>query len=538
MATLGTIYWEDFQDFPESIKWFEKAINAGDIKSQYWIAFPQMELGHFKLAEGAFLQAIGERNVEAVLDLAKLYLNHLQSPEKAEKVLKDHAKLGLTKAMVFLVDFYINRNQSELAKGWIEDLRRVGNAGDLASVAGILRKHGWTDLATSLTQEAADRGDRSSLLKLLTDLEKTDDKKKLFAYLDRLVSQSNKADIYALACSLDQGEMARKSVYSPSAEMLFTQLAASGHKNSFLRLANLILRDKSHDRKAEALPWFIEAAKGGSRPAQVRLCLLASSLGELDLFETWFKVALEKGLPGQNRELGVELKRLKEPQAALRAFAFEFENGKKQWAPEYAVALWQSERFSEAESVMQYVHSFEKFMVGSLGSEFMKAQNFEKATEFLLKENPRGSFRTSYCLSYSYWRLNAIQDAETYLSSAESIAAQHEETENLLDLGMMNYRLGHLEKARDQFTKLTEERELQHIEGRLIDRTRGLELLGAACFALAKKKEAVEHWLKSDALSSRACARFLAVEGREISIDEPQLEVLHGIVERQYGLSC
>jgi TPR repeat protein len=537
MATLGGLYWEDFDDYPESIKWFSKAIAAGDTESQYFIAFPYAELGEFKLAEQAFLRAIKDRRDDAVIDLAKLYIDSLQSPDQAEKLLVENAKLGLAKAKLFLVDFYLERDESDSASIWIHDLKTVGLANEKSALARVLRKHLKFDLAIAFVQQAADGGDIHAQAELLTSYEESGNLAKAKNFLDQIISQSKKPALYSLACALDQGELARKTVYSHSAERIFTHLAESGNKNSYLRLANLILRDKSQDRIAEALPWFTKAAEGGSRPAQVRLCLLASTLGESDLFEFWFQVALSKGLPGQNREFGAQLRRMNNPEAALRAFQYEYENGRKSHAPEYAVALWQVGRFGDAQKVIQHVLADKNFMFGSLATEFMNVKNYEKAIEFLLSEQPEKSFNTCYRLSYSYWRLGNTKDSEKYLTLADSIARNSSEESNMLSLGMMNYRLGHIELARNLFLNFTEKRKKQRKDVRLIDLNRGLDMLGAACFALAEYGPAINYWNESNNLHSKACARFLKVEDRRISLDEPDLHILKDIVEQQNVLA-
>ena len=537
MSLLGSIYWEDLGHYAESIRWFEKAISAGDLDCRYWISFPLLELGRFEDAERALLSAVDANHSEAVIELANLYRNQLQAPDKAESFLLDQANSGLVRAKVLLVDLYLEQNKSQLASEFLSEIQSSRSAPDLSALVRVLREHKEIDLVITAVRAAADAGDIESQRELVSALEQIGDDKELANFLGQVISQSKKPALYSLACALDQGELARKTVYSPTAEKLFTHLAGSGNRNSYLRLANLILRDRSRNRQSEALPWFVKAAEGGSRPAQVRLCLLASRLGEIDLFNTWFAVALDKGLPGQNRQFGLELRKIGMAEAALRAFAHEFENGRKHWAPEYSVALWQAGHLKEAQEVIEYVSTTEQFQLSSVGFEFMIAKNFEKATEFLLKDDPENSVKLSYSLAYSYWRLGNVQDSKRFLNMAEKNGNLEEETANFLYLGRMNYRLGALEKARDQVRKVTEASKQPDNDVRLRDQSLGFELLGAAYFALEDKILAANCWVEANLLNNKACSRYLAVEGREISSASLDLYILQELVESRHVLS-
>lgn len=351
MTNLGAVYWEDIENFPESIKWFEKAKELGDKEAIYYIAFPYIEIGDYGKAREAFKQAIAAGFTDAVLALADLLINNLDKSDEAEILLKEHAELGHEQAKVRLVDIYLYRGDTKLSQEVIEDLKLHGSADAAVTLLEILRKHDKTSQVFEVLRVAADLGNIVAQQELLFELEKAGDWRNLENYLSQIILGNSKNSIYSLAISLVQGQWFYKTPFQKSAEYLFTHLAKGGHKNSYLRLGEVILRSNKSDRKEEALSWFLRAAENGSRPAQVQVVFLALELGHGELFEKWLECALNIGLPGQNGQLGIELKRRKQHDASLRALKYEFENGSKHWAKEYRDALLLGGNLEEAERV-------------------------------------------------------------------------------------------------------------------------------------------------------------------------------------------
>ena len=351
MTNLAAVYWEDIGDFPESIKWFKKAKDLGDKEAIYYIAFPYIEIGDYEKAKESFQEAIGAGFPDAVLELADLLMNSLDKANEAEMLLKQHAERGHEQAKVWLVDLYLSRGDVKMSQEVIEDLKREGSADAVVTLLKILRKHDDASQVLDVLRLAADLGDTVAQQELILDLEKQGDWKKLENYLSHVILGSSKNAIYSLAISLVQGQWFFKTPFQKSAEYLFTHLASGGHKNSYLRLGDVILRGNDSDRKERALSWFVKAAATGSRPAQVKVVFLALELGQSELFEKWFESALNLGLPGQNGQLGIELKRRKQHNASLRAYKYEFENGSRQWASQYRDALLLAGELAEAERV-------------------------------------------------------------------------------------------------------------------------------------------------------------------------------------------
>jgi TPR repeat protein len=355
MTNLGAVYWEEIENFPESIKWFKKAKDLGDKEAIYYIAFPYIEIGDYEMAKESFQEAIAAGFQNAVLGLADVLINFLDRAEEAEKLLRFHAEQGHERAKVWLVDIYLSRGDMELSQRVIADLKLHGSAEAITSLLTTLRKHDDTSQVFEVLRLAAALGDTSAHQELLLELEKAGDRKILEKHLSQIVLGSTKNAIYSLAISLVQGSWFYYSPFLQSAEYLFTHLAKRGHKHSYLRLGEVILRTKDSDRKQEALSWLVKAAENGSRPAQVKVVLLASELGKTEVFEKWFESALALGLPGQNARLGVELAKKKQQAAALRAFEYEFENGSKLYAGNYRLSLLRSGRLEEAEKVRLFI---------------------------------------------------------------------------------------------------------------------------------------------------------------------------------------
>ena len=351
MTNLGAVYWEDIENFPESIKWFKKAKDLGDKEAIYYIAFPYMKIGDLKKAKESFQEAIAAGFQEAVLGLADLLINILGKADEAEILLKQHAEQGHEQAKVWLVDIYLGQGDIEASQEVIENLKLHGSVDAVVALLKILRKHNDASQVMDVLRLAADLGNNLAQQELLFELEKAGDWKNLEKYLKKIILGSTINATYSLAISLVQGSWFLESPFLKSADYLFRHLANGGHKNSYLRLGEVVLRGNDPDRKEEALHWFVKAAETGSRPAQVKVVFLALELGKTEIFEKWFESALTLGLPGQNGQLGVALDRRKQHNASLRAFKYEFENGSKEWVSQYLDSLSLYGKLEEAKRV-------------------------------------------------------------------------------------------------------------------------------------------------------------------------------------------
>jgi TPR repeat protein len=355
MCNLGAVYWEEIENFPESIKWFKKAKDLGDKEAIYYIAFPYIEIGDYEKAKESFQEAIAAGFQNAVLGLADVLISKLNKTDEAERLLKHHAEQGYERAKVWLVDLYLSRRDIALSQEVIEDIKLQGGTDALVGLLRILRKHDDTTHLMEVLRLAAASGDITAQQELLLELEEAGDWQNLEKYLSQLIRGSTSKAIYSLAVSLVQGSRLYYSPFLQSAEYLFRHLANVGNKNSYLRLGEVILRANNSEKKEEALSWLVMAAENGSRPAQVKVVLLASELGKTEVFEKWFESALALGLPGQNGQLGVELTKKKQHNAALKAFEYEFENGSKLYADYYRRALLRSGKLEEAERVRKFI---------------------------------------------------------------------------------------------------------------------------------------------------------------------------------------
>lgn len=492
MSYLGAAYFDDIGDYQESARWYEEAAAKGDIESNYYLAFAYIELGMLEKAEKLFLESINNQMDDAVIDLAKLYLEKMAEPSKALELITFHAQKGQATAKLFLIDLLLEQEKADDAKFWIENIRKEGNSSDLAALILTLRRNNNASLAKEILVEAAEKGSLSAQKELVLSMETNGSEESLKQLLDDFISKFKKQHIYSLANMLDQGDFAYKRSYSRSAEYLFSSIAIGGNKNSFLRLGNVILRDPSADRSEEALPWLIKASESGSRPAQVTLCVLALRLRKMGVFDTWFGIALEKGLPGQNQQFGIELERSGNLEEALRAYKYEFESTSKRAGAEYYFALWQTGRIEQAEKLGEEFAANDFYTFKSIAYRFRQKREFKLSIHWLLRADPENSISVSTDLSYCYWKIGDLSNSKKYLLMAEErIDQEFPETDSIY-LGMMWFRLGNAEKALS-FLQLGSQEDWNLAR---------FEILGAVLFELGDLTRMYEIWSSAQALGS------------------------------------
>lgn len=492
MSYLGAAYFEDIGDYKESARWYEEASAKGDVESNYYLAFAYKELGLLEKAEKSFIESINNQIDDAVIDLAKLYLEHMAKPAKALELVTFHAQKGQKDAKLFLIDLLLQQEKVDGATFWIENIRERGNSSDVASLLRTLRRNNNESLAKEILVETAEKGSISAQEELLISMETNESEESLKLILEDFISKFNKRHIYSLANSLDQGDFAHKRSYSRSAEYLFSSLAIGGHKNSLLRLGNVILRDPSADRSEEALPWLIKASESGSRPAQVALCDVALKLGHIDVFEKWFDIALAKGLTGQNHQFGIQLERSGHLEEALQAYKNDYESGYQRAGPDYYFALWQTGRRTEAQILENEFdsHDFSTFI--TVADRFRQNRDFKQSISWLLRADPENSINVSTALSYCYWKIGDLTNSKKYLLIAEEQRLPEFAETHPLTFGKMWFRLGNPEKALS-FLQLGSQENwaLPHFE-----------ILGVVLFELGDLPRVYELWSIAQGLGS------------------------------------
>jgi TPR repeat protein len=137
MMTLGEVLLDDLGNYPESIKWFQKAKDAGALKACCFLADAYTCLADYVNAENELKEAIQNGFDEAVLDLANLYAKELNDPRSAASFLAPFAQSGQIEARNLLIVLYTRLEKpEEIEKLLLEDVEN-GVQGSVERLANL-----------------------------------------------------------------------------------------------------------------------------------------------------------------------------------------------------------------------------------------------------------------------------------------------------------------------------------------------------------------------------------------------------------------
>lgn len=168
MMTLGEVLLDDLGDYPESIKWFQRAKDAGALKASCFLADAYTSLADYGNAENELKDAIENGFEEAVLDLANLYARELNDPRSAANFLAPFAQSGNIEARKLLIELYNRLEQPEEIETLLLQDVQNGVRGSVRRLA-ILYKNELNapEKAEALLIEQAQSGHNESKIALI-----------------------------------------------------------------------------------------------------------------------------------------------------------------------------------------------------------------------------------------------------------------------------------------------------------------------------------------------------------------------------------
>ena len=168
MMTLGEVLLDDLGNYPESIKWFQKAKDAGALKACCFLADAYTCLADYVNAENELKNAIQNGFEEAVLDLANLYARELKDPKRAASFLAPFAQSGHIQKRNLLIELYARLEKpEEIEKLLLQDVQN-GVQGSVERLANLYENElNSPQKAEALYIEQAKSGHNESKISLI-----------------------------------------------------------------------------------------------------------------------------------------------------------------------------------------------------------------------------------------------------------------------------------------------------------------------------------------------------------------------------------
>jgi tetratricopeptide (TPR) repeat protein len=442
MSALGLLYRE-IDDYPNSKFYYQKAIEAGELRALINLGILYKEQGEIESAVDCYQKAIEAGESDALFNLGILYQKQGEI-ESAVDCYQKAIEAGESDALVNLGNLYQEQGEVESAVDYYQKAIEAGESDALFNLGILYQKQGEIESAVDYYQKAIEAGESDALVNLgVLYQEQGEIELAVDCYQKAIEAGDSDALVNLGILYKEQGEI-------ESAEDCYQKAIEAGELRALFNLG-ILYKEQGEIESAEDC--YQKAIEAGESDALVNLGILYKEQGEIESAVDCYQKAIEAGELRALFNLGILYKEQGEIESAVDCYQKAIEAGESDALVNLGnLYKEQGEIESAVDCYQKAIEAGDSYALVNLGNLHKEQGEIESAVDCYQKAIEAGESDALVNLGNLYQEQGEVESAvDCYQKAIEA-----GESDALFNLGILYQKQGEIESALDCYQKAAE----------------------------------------------------------------------------------